>query len=235
MAQEIVTSAAGTASASDHTSGRRTRALLAGGVVAGPVFLVVGLAQAFTRAGFDPTRHALSLLENGSLGWIQITNFVVTGLLSIACAVGVRRVLGRGAGGTWGPRLLGVYGAGVVLAGAFRADPSDGFPPGTPAGIGEVSTHGVLHIASFGVSFLSLIAACFVVARGLAALGRRRPAATSRIAGLVILAGIAASFATAGSSAAVPAIYVAVVTSWAWLAAVAVRLGSEPGTSNRAW
>jgi Protein of unknown function (DUF998) len=234
MAQEMAISAAGTAGAGSRTTTRLTRALLACGVVAGPLFLVVGLAQAFTREGFDPTRHALSLLENGPLGWIQIGNFVVTGLLSVACAVGMRRVLGGGAGGTWGPWLVAIYGAGVVLAGAFRADPADGFPPGTPPGQGEASLHGVLHMASFGVGFLCLIAACFVVARGLAALGQRRPAAGSRIGGLVILGGVAASFATAGSSAAVAAIYVAVVAGWAWLAAVATGLRREAGTSDGA-
>ena len=55
--------------------------LLACGAVAGPLFIVVGLTQALTRAGFDPVKHPLSLLSVGDLGWIQITNFVVTGLL----------------------------------------------------------------------------------------------------------------------------------------------------------
>jgi len=55
--------------------------LLTGGVVAGPLFVAVGLAQAFTRAGFDPVRHPLSLLSLGDLGWLQITNFVTAGLL----------------------------------------------------------------------------------------------------------------------------------------------------------
>jgi hypothetical protein len=227
MAQQIVTAGAGAAGAALETTTRRMRALLACGAAAGPVFMVVGLAQAFTRAGFDPTRHALSLLENGSLGWIQIGDFMVTGLLVIASAVGVRRVLGRGAGGTWGPRLVAVFGAGLISAGVFRADPADGFPPGTPAGQGEVSAHGVLHMASFGVGFLCLTAACFVVARALAAIGQPRAAKASRISGLVMLAAIVATFAISGSSAAVAAIYVAVVIGWAWLATLATQLRHE--------
>jgi hypothetical protein len=228
MAQQIVTGAAGTVGTAFGATTKRTRALLACGVAAGPVFMAVGLTQAFTRAGFDPTRHALSLLENGSLGWIQISNFVVTGLLVIAAAVGVRRVLGRSAGGTCGPRLVAVFGAGMISAGAFRADPADGFPPGTPGGQGEVSVHGALHMASFGVSFLCLIAACFVAARALAAIGRAPAARASRIGGVVMLAAIVASFGTAGSSAAVAAIYVAVVIGWVWLAALTRWLRREP-------
>ncbi|WP_327138784.1 DUF998 domain-containing protein [Nocardia sp. NBC_01327] len=44
----------------------------------------------------SPTRHLLSALSRGDLGWIQTTNFVVTGLLAAAGAVGARRVLGLG-------------------------------------------------------------------------------------------------------------------------------------------
>ena len=139
MAQSISTAAAaGTPSAAFATIARPTRALLACGVVAGPLFLVAGLAQALTRDGFDLTRHALSLLSNGHLGWIQIGNFLVSGLLTITCAVGMRRVLGRGPGGTWGPRLVGIFGTSLVCAGVFRADAADGFPPGTPPGPGQV-------------------------------------------------------------------------------------------------
>lgn len=76
-----------------------TRALLAAGVIAGPLYIAVGLVQMLIRPGFDIRRHELSLMSNGDLGWIQIGNFVVTGLLSIACALGVRRVLRGSRGG----------------------------------------------------------------------------------------------------------------------------------------
>jgi Protein of unknown function (DUF998) len=70
--------------------------LLACGAVAGPLFLAVLMIQAFTREGFDLSRHPLSLLSLGNLGWIQIANFVVTGALMVACATGMRRVLRPG-------------------------------------------------------------------------------------------------------------------------------------------
>jgi hypothetical protein len=70
-----------------------TRTLLACGVVAGPLYIVVGVIQMLIRPGFDIRRHELSLMSNGDLGWIQISNLVLTGLLSIACAAGMRRVL----------------------------------------------------------------------------------------------------------------------------------------------
>jgi hypothetical protein len=108
----------------------RTRVLLSCGVVAGPLFLAVVFAQALTRDGFDLSRHPISLLSLGELGWIQIANFVVAGVLYVACAVGMRRVLHPGRGGTWGPVLVGGLGVGLILAGVFVADAGAGFPPG---------------------------------------------------------------------------------------------------------
>src|SRR5439155_11750011 len=125
-----------------------TRTLLAYGVIAGPVYVLVSLAQALTRAGFDLTRHPWSLLSNGGPGWIQITNFVATGLMTVALAVGLRRALRPGRGGTWAPRLVGAYGVSLIAAGVFRADPALGFPPGTPDGATEVTWHGMAHFAS---------------------------------------------------------------------------------------
>src|SRR5437764_4263931 len=107
-------------STSDLQTTEMTRALLACGVVAGPLFTVVGLVQAYTRPGFDLTRHALSLLENGDLGWIQISSFLLTGLLFVACAVGMRRAMRGSRGGSWGPWLIGVMGAGLISAAFFR-------------------------------------------------------------------------------------------------------------------
>jgi len=75
-----------------------------------------------TRPGFDIRRHAVSQLSLGDLGWVQITNFILSGLLVIACAVGMRRALHEGRAGTWGPLLVGAYGLGLVAAGVFVAD-----------------------------------------------------------------------------------------------------------------
>ncbi|MFI5696503.1 DUF998 domain-containing protein [Kribbella sp. NPDC051586] len=85
-------------------TGISTRALLTGGAVAGPLYVAVWLVQAFTREGFDITRHPASLLANGGPGWIQTANFIVSGLLSIAAGLGLRRTM-RGRGRVWGPWL----------------------------------------------------------------------------------------------------------------------------------
>ena len=116
---------------------RVTKSLLGYGVIAGPFYLAVAVAQMLTREGFDLTRHQWSLLANGGPGWIQIANFVLTGSMVIAFAVGLRRALAAGVGAKWAPRLVGVYGASLIAAGVFRADPALGFPAGTPDGPGR--------------------------------------------------------------------------------------------------
>ena len=106
-----------------------TRTLLGAGVVAGPLFVGIAAVQAFTRTGFDLRRHPLSMLSLGEYGWIQVTNFIVAGVLSLLFAVGVARCLSTGPGSTWAPRLLALFGAGLVIGGIFTADPALGFLP----------------------------------------------------------------------------------------------------------
>ena len=129
------------------------------GVVAGPFYLAIGLIQAFVREGFDLGRHPLSMLANGPGGWIQTANFVLTGLMVIAAAIGFGRVLGSSARAL--PWFLGAFGAAMIVAAVFPADPVDGFPPGTPEGPPRsISTTGVVHFAAGALGFISLAISC---------------------------------------------------------------------------
>ena len=202
-----------------------TRALLAGGVVAGPVYVVVGLVEAFTREGFDLAHHSLSLLANGPLGWIHGAMLVVTGLLAIAGATGLRQALADGPGRGWGPVLVGVYGAGLVAAGFLTADPAQGFPPGTAEGPPATYTwHGIGHLAAGGIGFLCLIAACAVFARRFARQGERGWAAYSLATGVIFLAGFA-GIASGNQVAWVNLVFgAAVVVAWTWISALCARV-----------
>ncbi|WP_369135875.1 DUF998 domain-containing protein [Modestobacter sp. I12A-02662] len=198
-----------------------TRSLLGYGPLAGALYLASGLTQALTRDGFDLTRHDLSLLANGPLGWIQVTTLVLSGLMTVAAAGGVRRALG----GTWGPGLLAGYGLALVAAGVFVADPMDGFPVGTPAGPpAEVSTAGLLHMAAGGLGFGCLVAAALVLARRFAREGRRSWAVGSRATAAVVLLGFLGVASGSTSSLAVLGLWIGVVTGWTWLGAVSVHL-----------
>ncbi|WP_030575587.1 DUF998 domain-containing protein [Streptomyces anulatus] len=193
------------------------RGLLAGALVAGPLFLGAGVAQGLTRDGFDFTRNAISQLALGDSGWVQTANFLVTGVLVLAGAAGLRRTLREGPGGTCGPALIAVFGASFLAAGAFPADAGAGFPAGAPE-TAAMSTNGALHMAAGVAGYLALCAAFLVLARPLAARGHRAWALASRIAPAAVLTGFMAS------AASVLAFTVGAGLGLCWLAAVAARL-----------
>ena len=109
---------------------RVTKSLLGCGVLAGAVFEASVLIQGLTRHGFRIAHDDASLLASGLLGWVQVATFLLAGAMTIASAVGA----GRAMTGRWAPRLIGIYGAGLMAAGLFRADPAGGFGPGTSPG-----------------------------------------------------------------------------------------------------
>jgi hypothetical membrane protein len=202
-----------------------TRSLLGYGAVAGPLYVVVSLGQAAVRDGFDLTKHEWSLLANGPGGWVQISNLILTGLLLVAAAVGFRRAMGAGVGRRWVPRLLGTYGVSLVAAGAFPADPMNGFPVGTPEGPPVAPTlYGTLHMAAGGIGFLGLIIATFVLASRFRGEGRRGRAATSIGTGVVFLAAFVGIASGVTGQAINLAFTAAVLLSWAWLGSTAIHL-----------
>lgn len=205
---------------------RLTKSLLICGILAGPLYIIVGLIQMAIRPGFDITRHSLSLLANGDLGWIQTLNFLVTGMLLIAGAVGVKQALHSEPGGKWAPRMLGLYGLGLIGASIFSADPALGFPPGTPLENNPISWHGLLHLIVGTIGFIGFIAACFIFARRFKSLQQPGWAWYSLITGILFLAsfvGIAS-----GSKGPVSALFaIAVVLGFTWISALLSRLMAE--------
>jgi hypothetical protein len=204
------------------TSTTSTRALLTAGAVAAPLWAGVSLAQVATRDGFDITRHPLSLLSTGSLGWLQITNFVVAGVLLLAGAGGLRRVMTGTPGGRWAPRLVRTAGLGLIAAGFLVMDPADGFPAGTPQGVpASMSWHSVGHMVAGSVTFTALIAACYVFVRHFRSVGRAGRAAGAGVAGTALLLGDgwAMTGGTAGTvtlavGAIAAMIFVSLVSAW---------------------
>jgi hypothetical protein len=200
---------------------RITKSLLGYGVLAGVVFEASIIIQGVTRHGFRIAHDDASLLANGPLGWIQVTTFLVAGAMTIAAAVGARRAMAS----RWAPRLLAIYGAGLMAAGLLRADPADGFGPGAPAGKAtHVSWHGDGHLIAASIGFIALIAACFVVARYFSRRGHRGMAIYSRVTGVAFLAGFAGVATGSSSSAIVLPFYAAVLAAFTWLAVISIHL-----------
>lgn len=204
---------------------RITRVLLGYGVVAGPFYVLVSLTQALMRDGFHLTRHDWSLLANGTGGWVQVANLVLTGLMVVAAAVGYRRALRGGVGQRWVPWLLGVYGIGMIGAGIFRADPMAGFPAGTPDGPPVTFTaHGILHVVCGGIGFMALILATFGLAKRFGREGRRGRAAFSIVTGVGFLAGFAGISSGSSTPTVVLTFTAAVLLVWTWLSSTSAHL-----------
>lgn len=200
-----------------------TRSLLGYGLLAGAIYLIVGLSLALTREGFDLTQHPLSLLMLGDGGWMQRTNLIVAGVMTLAASIGFARALRGPQTSTGAATLVAVYGASLVLSGAFAPDPMAGFPPGTaPAEGGSVA--GILHLGSGAVGFIALAAAALLFAGWFRSRNRTQAAAASRGAAVVVLAGFLGGAALATRPVGVALLWLAVVTGWVWLAAASVQL-----------
>jgi Protein of unknown function (DUF998) len=204
--------------AAARTHDARTRLLLGGAIAGWIVFGVVSLAQAFTRDGFDLTRHPLSMLSNGDLGWLQITNFVVSGLLTFIGALGLRRALRGTPGGTWAPRLAAIWGVALFLSGPFVLQGGDGFPVGDP-GVPGMTVGSIGHLVVGTIGFTALIAACYVTGRHYSRAGERRLAWGARIAGTSFLVGDV--YSMAGLPAGSLLLAITALTAMGWLAVAA--------------
>ena len=71
------------------TNSRRVHQALVAGAVAGPLYICIGALEAVLRQGFDIRIHSLSLLANGSAGWIHSAMMVTTGVLTVIGALGL--------------------------------------------------------------------------------------------------------------------------------------------------
>src|SRR5690242_13258515 len=157
------------------------RPWLRAGMLAGPLFLAVSFAQVPGRDGFDLTKHAFSFLLLGPGGWVQRINFLLTGALFVAAAVGLRRVCGRPAGVS-----AAALGLGLILGGCFPPDPYRGYPRGSVEG--PLGTSGMLHAVGFSVGMLSWAVLLVVLARWFARHGRRSAAAVAGVCAVGLLA-----------------------------------------------
>ncbi|MFD0559984.1 uncharacterized protein DUF998 [Stackebrandtia endophytica] len=147
------------------TTGRTpipTRTLLIVATATGPTFYAVAVAQMLTREGFDIRVHPISQLATGGSGWIQVLNFVLTGIGLLGLAAAARRRLVDGRGHRAVPILLAIFGFGWMAAGFFPMDPQRGFPVGAPTGQVDMSWHGVVHSGAAALAFLALAVACVV-------------------------------------------------------------------------
>jgi hypothetical membrane protein len=203
------------------------RLLLAGGAIGPLLFMVVFLIEGATRPHYSVWQDAVSALSLGEGGWMQSTNFIVCGALVLGFAIGLRRVLRTGRGSTWGPILLGIVGLSMIGAGIFVTDPGLGYPH--EASTITLTVHGTIHSLISLFAFISLPAACFVLARRDAADRASRGWAWYSVATglLVVVFFVLTVVVTALNGPAGLTQRIFLIIGWSWIAGLSIRLMSR--------
>jgi len=210
------------------------KSLLACGAVAGPLFTLAWIIEGATRTDYNPLRHPVSSLALGDFGWTQTASFIVTGLLTLAFAFGLRHVLRFRGSPIWGALLIGLCAIGLIGAGFFATDPINGYPPGTPVKhIAYSSTPAALHDLFSSFFFIGLSVACFVFARRFARWGEPGWARYSTVTGLAFVLMFiitSAGFAQTAGLADLAGLFqrITLTIGWAWLTLLAAHLSKTP-------
>lgn len=103
------------------------RGILALSGVVGPLVLVVAdVIAAISQPDYNFVRNSISSLALTSMGWIQTIGFLAIGLLIEIFAAGLFLNMRRKPGFGLSITLLAFFGFGLLLIGAFRADPDGG-------------------------------------------------------------------------------------------------------------
>jgi hypothetical protein len=198
------------------------RRLLTAGQLAGVLFCGVATFGIMTRPGFDLQRHAISNLSLGEGGWPMVAAFIISGLLTLLCALGLSHIVTDGRGRRALPILVGLYGLGLVIAGIFPPSACCGFPAGTPDDQLPVMTpSAIVHSIAFMLAFSSLIAACFVTAARFAGASALPSLAAGILMPLLVGLGMANVIAPG------VAFFIAAIIGWAWLAIAVMQLAGQ--------
>ncbi|WP_424532601.1 DUF998 domain-containing protein [Sphaerisporangium viridialbum] len=213
---------------------RPTTILLTCGIAAGLLVPALILTDGATRPGYSLLHHGASQLGTGQRGWLQTVNFVIGGLLLLAFAAGLRRVLCRapqpGREAMWGPILLAAAGLALAVAGIVPTDPALGYPPGQPE---VITAAGRVHGLAGLVLFATLAATPFVLARPLRG-SNQGWVAYSRWSGALVIAfaiaaGVAFRLDVQGVLRPAPAgllEHAALLVGFAWIIAAGLCLRS---------
>jgi hypothetical membrane protein len=143
------------------------------GFLAPVLFTALVIVQGIRQPDYSHIALPISALAAWPLGWVQVVNFCVAGVLCIVFARGIHRTV-MPARRNIGAQLLILNGLGLIAAGAFSWRMVNGVPTETPA-----------HVFGAIVTFLSL-------SIGLASLSRRlrRDAAWSDLATYTLVTGL---------------------------------------------
>ncbi len=153
-------------------SRRLTLGLLGCGVVGPTLFTLSWAVNEALRPHFNLWQESITMLSRGPDGWIQDLTFALFGLMSIAFALGLRRVTPPPGGSLWLPRLQAAIGAGLLVAGLIvqhrlLLGPGGVRPMGVFTPYGYITVAGLTHVLAAVVIYVATVASCLLVGRSL--------------------------------------------------------------------
>jgi hypothetical protein len=133
----------------------RHRVLALAGIVAPVLFVLTFTVLGFFHEDYDALSMYVSALSLGRLGWIQVANFIVFGLLCGLFGVQAAAMFATGRASRAGPLLLWLSSVCFFLSGPFVMDSM-----GTPRAAATV--HGTVHGILGAMAFVLMPVTCFV-------------------------------------------------------------------------
>ena len=124
------------------------------------LFVIVFMVEGWLRPGYSTLSTYVSALSLGPRGWVQISNFIVSGILMLVFSRGVANAFKKEKRSQAGPVLLGIVSAGMFLSGPFVMDPMGTLPA-------QASLHGLVHGITGSIVFLLMPVSCLVCYRRL--------------------------------------------------------------------
>ena len=128
------------------------------GIIGPALFVTVFTLEGALRPGYNALSTYVSALSLGPRGWIQMTNFVVFGVLLLAFTRAVAAEFRDGKASRGGLILLTIIGFCYLLSGPFVMDP-------TGTSLSQSTVHGTLHGIFGAIVFLLMPISCFVYLR----------------------------------------------------------------------
>ncbi len=130
------------------------RFLLASGMLASVLFILVSEIDGNTRQGYKAYYNTISELSLGSRSWLGISTALIVGILILIFSQALsleifnnRSIL-----------IFNILGIGIIIGSIFFTDPILGYPPNSPF---IFTLRGLIHDISTLIIIMSLITNCF--------------------------------------------------------------------------
>lgn len=128
------------------------------GILAPIIFVGVFTVEGILRSGYDPVSMYISALSLGARGWIQVSNFIVLGLLLFVFTLGLSKEFQTGKASRGGIIALCILSILFLISGPFVMDRAE-----TPTD--QMTVHGLIHGLSGGIVFLLMPITIFIFLR----------------------------------------------------------------------